>query len=192
MGLERKIYIKTIVISAYATADNYRKAIREQVLFFLSKPLEDFQILKPLVKEALNCPSQFDKNTQRVRFNTLVKVAKSLPSRQKERLFYKLAETLEIPELERLQKKLPELLIKLEKNAKKQQEESDLLIQKQRAGELNPDTPFELMKGHYIEERFIPRKNGTIEGPYYYLRWREGGKLMSRYLGKEDPREKQQ
>ena len=72
-------------------------------MFFVAKPIEDLKILKLLVKEALTCPSQFDKETQKVRFNTLVKAAKSLPSRPKEKLFYQLAETWEIKKFERLQ-----------------------------------------------------------------------------------------
>jgi YesN/AraC family two-component response regulator len=187
---EKNIYIKTIVISAFATVENYRQAIREQVLFFLSKPLEDLRILKPLVEEALNCSSRFDKETRKVRFNTILKAAKNLPSRQKEKLFYKLAENLEIEEIKRLQNKLPEILKKQEEQARKRQKEKELLIEKQRLGELNPNIPFELLEGHYIEERYIKRHNGDVHGPYYYLRWREDGQLMSRYLGKKDPREK--
>jgi YesN/AraC family two-component response regulator len=186
---ERQIYIKTIVISAYATVENYRQAIQEQVLFFLSKPLEDLKILKPLVEEALNCSSQFDKETRKVRFNTILKAANSLPSRQKEKLFYKLAEKLEIESIKRLQKKMPDLLEKQEERAKKRQEEKELLIEKQRSGELDSNIPLELLEGNYIEERYIKRKNGDVHGPYYYLRWREDGQLMSRYLGKKDPRE---
>jgi YesN/AraC family two-component response regulator len=186
---ERQIYIKTIVISAYANVENYRQAIKEQVLFFLSKPLEDLKILKPLVEEALTCSSQFDKETRRVRFNTILKAANELPSRQKEKLFYKLTGNLEIEVIERLQKKFPEVLKEQEEKARKRQKEKELLIEKQRSGELNTNIPFELLEGHYIEERYIKHKKGEVHGPYYYLRWREDGILMSRYLGKKDPRE---
>lgn len=187
---EKNIYIKTIVISAFATADNYRQAIREQVLFFLAKPLEDLRILKPLVEEALTCSSRFDKDSRKVRFNTVLKAANNLPSRQKENLFYKLAEHLEIKEIERLQRKFPLILKKQEEKARKRQEEKELLIEKQRSGELDSNIPFEVLEGHYIEQRYIKRDNGEAHGPYYYLRWREDGHLMSRYLGKTDPREK--
>lgn len=37
--------------------------------------------------------------------------------------------------------------------------------------------------GGTIEEKFFSR-NGKTYGPYRYLRFREGGKLRSKYLGK--------
>lgn len=36
---------------------------------------------------------------------------------------------------------------------------------------------------HWIEEKFIPR-SGKLHGPYLYLRWRQDGKLKSKYLGR--------
>jgi hypothetical protein len=35
----------------------------------------------------------------------------------------------------------------------------------------------------WIELRYVKR-NGKVYGPYRYRRWREGGRLRSRYLGK--------
>ncbi|MGH2415084.1 MAG: response regulator transcription factor, partial [Microcystaceae cyanobacterium] len=53
---EQNIYIKTIIITAYSTPENFRQAIREQVLFFFTKPLQRLHNLKEVVEEALNCP----------------------------------------------------------------------------------------------------------------------------------------
>lgn len=36
---------------------------------------------------------------------------------------------------------------------------------------------------HWVEEKFIERQ-GKRYGPYLYKRWRENGRLKSRYLGK--------
>lgn len=40
------------------------------------------------------------------------------------------------------------------------------------------------LNGH-IEVKFIPKGKGKECGPYYYLRYREGGRLKSKYLGKD-------
>lgn len=41
-------------------------------------------------------------------------------------------------------------------------------------------------KGH-IEQKMIPdKKTGKLYGPYLYLRWWDGKRLRSHYLGKVD------
>lgn len=189
---EQNIYIKTIIITAYATPEHFRLAVREQVLFFFAKPLQRLYNLKEVVEEALAIPSQFDKNTQKVRFNTLTKVIGELSSSRQEELIYKITENLEVDEIKNLQNNYNAFLenqlglaLKRQKKLEKEEKARDFLIQRLRSGEIeiNAQTPPELLKGHYIEKRFVHRKNGVIHGPYYYLRWRdENNKLRCRFL----------
>lgn len=195
---EQNIYIKTIVVSAHPTIENQKKAVRENVVFFFTKPLPRLQNLKELLIEVLKKPDRFNPNTYKVRFNTLLRATKELPSSRKERLIYKLAEQLELSEIENLQQKFSAFLDRQIELAKQKQQETiegeaekNFLIEKLRSGEIaiNANTSSELLKGHSIEERYITRKNGTVHGPYYYLRWRDReGKTKSRFLGKTDPR----
>jgi len=42
------------------------------------------------------------------------------------------------------------------------------------------------MRGKWLEQKMIPI-NGKLYGPYWYLRWRDGQRTRSRYLGKQHP-----
>lgn len=183
---EKGIQLKTIVISAYGDMENYRQALRENVLLFLTKPIEILD-LKPIIEEALNKPDKVDVTSKKVRFNTLSKLVNELPSKQKEKLIYYLIESLEQEELERLQEQIPSLLQNQIESNQRRQEEKARLIDKLRQGEIDPNLPLELLEGHFIEEKYIPRE-GKNFGPYYYLRWWEDGRLKTKYLGKRDPR----
>ena len=48
-----------------------------------------------------------------------------------------------------------------------------------------------MLENGWVEMRYMTRKLVTGEkrryGPYYYMRWREDGKLKSKCFGKEDP-----
>ncbi|MBW4577773.1 MAG: response regulator [Aphanothece sp. CMT-3BRIN-NPC111] len=78
--------------------------------------------------------------------------------------------------LKRLKEEDPDSFLK-----KLQQEETNISLQRMEKG--------------YIEARYIKKKLASGElkkyGPYYFKRWREGGKVRSLYLGTEDPRKKQ-
>ena len=183
---EKDIYLKTIVISAYGDMENYRQAIRENVLLFLTKPI-DIINLKPLIKEALNKQETINITSKKVGFNTISRIVKELPARRKIKLIERLIEHLDLEALERLQKKLPDKLTNQLEIVRKTREERDALIAKLRRGEIDENMPVELLEGQYIEEKYIP-KDGKKFGPYYYLRWWEDGRLKTKYLGKIDPR----
>ncbi|MGH2415932.1 MAG: response regulator transcription factor, partial [Microcystaceae cyanobacterium] len=175
---ERRIYLKTIVISAYGDMENYRQAIRENILLFLTKPIDILE-LKPLIEEALTKPDQIDVTSKKVRFNTISRLVNELPSQQKGKLIDSLIESLELEELEKLQENFPDRLNNQLEIARKRKEEKELLIAKLRRGEIDLETPLELLERHYIEEKYIP-KSGKTFGPYYYLRWWEDGRLKTK------------
>lgn len=54
-------------------------------------------------------------------------------------------------------------------------------IPTKKADPIPPDEP-QTLKSGYIEEKTV-RKNGKVVGVYLYQRWRENGKLKSKYLG---------
>lgn len=185
---QKNIYINIIVISAFATVDNYRRALRENVLFFLEKPLKE-QELKSSIENSFKKSPRFDKDSRKVRFNTLAKAALDLPSKQKAKLITKLADNLELSEIDQLQTELFERLKIRGEEARKRQKEKELLKEKVKRGEITIDIPIDVLEGLYIEERPIKQRNGNVH-VYYYLKWREDGKMRSRYLGTKDPRKK--
>ncbi len=183
---DRGIHLKTLIVSAYGDMENYKNAIREEVILFLTKPINILE-LKPLVEEALKRRESIGTSSRKVRLNTLRRVIKELPSKQKGRIIENLLETLELEDLEQLREKLPGELNEQIDIARKREEEKKALIAKIKNGEIDVNTPLGILEGAYIEEKFIP-KDGKTFGPYYYLRWWEDGKLKNKYLGKKDPR----
>lgn len=178
---EQNVFLKTFVISAYGDMENYKQAIRENVMLFLTKPI-DIINLKPLIEEALK---KQETNTE-IGFFPVYQIFKELPSPRRIQLIERLIEHLELEELEPLQQKLPEKLNHQLEIIRKKRAQKELLIEKLKRGEIDENTPIELIEGYFIQEKYIPR-NGKHFGPYYYLRWREDGKLKNKYLGKTNP-----
>ena len=185
---ERNIYLKTIVISAYGDMQNYQQALKENVLLFLNKPI-DIINLKPLIEEALNKEELINIYAEKVGFKPIYRILKELPSPKRIKLIERLIEHLELEELESLQQQLPEQLNHQLEIVRQKREEKELLKTLLRQGKIDEKTPTELVEGYFIEEKYIP-KGGKKFGPYYYLRWKEDGKLKNKYLGKIDPRQR--
>ncbi len=180
----KKFSLKTVIISAYGDRENLSSAIQqENVVDFLSKPIEKIETFKARIESALNRPERLDPNAQRMRFNTLSKLAKGLPSKYKRNLILTLAEMLEIEEVEELQQKLPQLLVSQRERAGQRRRIRELLIAKQKRGEIKLDVCLESIEYFFIEPKMVKG-----HGPYYYLRWWSDSRLRSKYLGKEDPR----
>ena len=59
-------------------------------------------------------------------------------------------------------------------------EDSGSLLPKSNGGE--PATA-KSPRGNWVELKMIPDR-GKLYGPYAYLRWREGGRCRSKYIGK--------
>lgn len=185
---KKEIYLKTIVISAYGDMLNYKQALRENVLLFLQKPI-DIINLKLLIEEALKKEEVINVSSEEIGLKPIYRILKQLPSPKRIKLIERLIEHLELEELESLQQQLPQQLNHQLEIVRKKREERELLKAKLRQGEIDENTPIELVEGYFIEEKYIP-KDGKKFGPYYYLRWREDGKLKNKYLGKTDPRQK--
>ncbi len=185
---EKDIYLKTIIISAYGDMENYQQALRENVLLFLTKPIEIIN-LKPLIEEALKKEEPKTVTPKKVGFKPIYRIFKELPSLRRIKLIERLIEHLDLEELESLQQQLPDKLNHQLEFVRKTKEQKELLMTKLRQGEIDENAPIELVEGHFIEEKYIP-KDGKKFGPYYYLRWWEDGRLKTKYLGKIDPRQR--
>lgn len=184
--INKRRAIRTFLISESVDIEVYSSLINGLFLAFLTKPCNPSE-LKFLILEALKQPENINKKTPKVRFDTLTKLANNLPSKQKETLIRDLIKSLEQDELLALDGDMPDMIRQqIEVNAKNIRKKEELL-QKVRSGKIDSNSPLELPQGHFIEEKYI-RRDGKIFGPYYYLRWRGGGKLQTKYLGKIDPR----
>ncbi|MBR8831741.1 MAG: Regulator of RpoS [Chroococcopsis gigantea SAG 12.99] len=181
---KKAIPLKTVVISAYGDMENYTQALRENVLLFITKPIEIME-LKSLIEEALKKPESITTASTKVNFKTLSKLVNELPPKQKQQLIYNVIGSLKQEHLEQLQEQLPLKLQEQKEINQRKIDERNEMIARLRRGEIDPNTP--LLDGHFIEERYIPA-DGKSFGPYYYLRWWEDGKLKTKYLGKHDPR----
>ncbi len=178
---EKKIYIKTIVISAYGNIENFTKAIRENILFFINKPAQ-LRDIKPLIKAALDKEEPLNLEINKLGFKPIFKAARNLPSKFKAKLISNLLEYLELEELEQLQAEIPQKLSEYLETAGEREKLKKLLIEKQKKGELKLKVDLESIEYFFIQPKII---NGY--GPYYYVRFWQDGKLKSIYLGKENP-----
>jgi YesN/AraC family two-component response regulator len=73
---EQNICLKKLVISAYADQENFRMALKENVVDFLAKPINLLE-LKPLVEEILQLPDPIDPQSTKVNVNTLYKLVRA-------------------------------------------------------------------------------------------------------------------
>lgn len=172
------IDIKTIVVTAVGSAEDFTEEEKKNVLFFLDK-LTSLETLKFLLEFALDIPDKVDINSQKVRFNTLFKVSKDLPSKQKLKLIEQLLEFLNFKELKHLQKSFPEQIQSCLDEAQQRDELKKWLLQKQQLGEIDAMIPLGEVEYFFVDAKLLGGK-----GPYYYLRWWKDGRLHAKYLPK--------
>lgn len=189
----KNIYLKTIVISAYANMENYCEAIKENILFFIPKPFDimglkslidlaaatkPLELVKPLDTLApIPASSELDSPS-------LAKLIKHLTLSQRTKLIETIIKTLSIKELKELQETLPELLLFQMQIVKEKKTNLEILQERQRRGEIPEEIPLE--KGYRISKKNI-KTNGVEYGPYYYISWSEDGKTHFRCVGLNDP-----
>lgn len=205
---DRKITIKTVIISAYGNMPNIRKAMNEGAFDFITKPI-DFQELEKTIEKTLQKSARsvsvyssavsptvkskeltLNESGKKPRSNSVLRLAKELSLPQQLGVVSELIETFGVEEIEELRYKLEAQLYIASEN----QEERELLQVEDRERELRNEIPLSLFQNGWIESRYTYKQLSTGEkkryGPYFYLRWREGGKLRSKFLGKDDPRAK--
>jgi len=194
---QKQIYLRTIVISAYAEMDNICESLKHDVLSFVPKPFEIAK-LKTLIDlalqksnkqispiyQSLDAASTLDQSSSL----TLSKSVKLLSMSQRVQLIKNTIETLGAKEIGELQETLPDFLATQVQIATERKTTLQILKEKQRSGEIPNDIP--------LDERFLRiikrpiKSNGVEYGPYYYIIWRDdNGRSKSKCVGLRDPRE---
>ena len=109
---KNSIDIKIIVITAWGHLDNFSEQERKNIIYFIERNTEedDLELIKERIELVLDLPDRFTIESKKVRFNTLLKAAKDLPTKQKIKLIEKLLSFSDLKELRQLQTKLPQLI----------------------------------------------------------------------------------
>lgn len=185
---QKKLYIKTIVISAYTDSSNFRTAIQEKALDFLPKPflLKD---LEASMQQVLLQPKLVDEDEIKARPITLLSLASKLEPELKIKHIIKLLSKMNLEDLKEIQDTV-EAQISLVQQAT---EEERLLELSNSTKNLHYGVTIEELRNCYVEEKYITRKVATGEeksyGPFYYIKGKDkSGKPYNKYVGKEDPR----
>lgn len=208
----RDINTKAAIVSTYGSMANIRRSMNEGAYDFLTKPFES-EKLEKLIDNALQSNksslrkqnqdfTKLEKNQKEFRSSSVVKLAKELAVPQRLSIISKLLETINDPdELEDIGYELESQIYSLRET---QDEKAKILTENEdKTIDESDSEPFlsnqvllkllenGLLEGGYIEEAYSNRNlaKGKIKryGPYFYLRWKDEGKLRSRLLGQEPP-----
>lgn len=175
----RHIDIKTIIVTAVGTEEDFTEEERKNIFFFLDK-MTSLETLKFLMELALDIPDKFDINSQKVGFNTLLKASKDLPGKQKVKLIKDLLAFLSFKDLKKLEKTILPEIQGLFNDALQRDELKQWLLEKQKNGQIDSQIPLQEVGYFFLDARTI---GGN--GPYYYLRWWQNGKQKYSYLPKK-------
>lgn len=208
----QNINIKAAIVSTYGSMANIRRSMNEGAYDFLTKPFES-EKLEELIDKALESnkrslrkhnqdSNKVEEEQKPFRLSSLLKLAKGLATSQRLLIASRLLETIDDPD------KLEDVGYKIESQVyslREIQDETDKILTENKEEEVNESsgktflsTPVllkllenGLLEGAYIEEvyhnRTLIKGKSKRYGPYFYLRWKDAGKLRSRVLGSELP-----
>jgi hypothetical protein len=187
--------LKTIIISAFGTADNLKRAYENQVSDFFIKPFKFknlFSSIKRIVGENPSSVSTIEKVTQpeiggekKITYSTIVRLVRELQPVQQVRLMTDLLRNFDLEQLEAFQIEIPSLKEVLLEQQKEREKMTKQDTQRVKKGLV----PISLIANSWIEERWI--KSISVSGQErqylcYNIKWKEGKKLRSKSLKRED------
>ncbi|PSF35791.1 hypothetical protein C7H19_15310 [Aphanothece hegewaldii CCALA 016] len=186
--------LKTIIISAFGTVDNFERAFEEQITDFLTKPFKLKKLFES-VKKAIDSKQSSCRKIEKVKavteldkkipYNTVARLARELQPSQQVKLISDLLKNFELEQLEAFQIEIPSLKEEVTRNQK--QRELAQLKDAQRIAQ--GFLPLTLVADSWIEERWETKT--TVSGQerrylYYFIKWKEGKRLRSKSLRRED------
>jgi CheY-like chemotaxis protein len=172
------IDIKIIVITAWGKLENFSEQERKNIIYFIKRNTEedDLELLKERIELVLEIPDHFTTESKKVRFNTLLKAAKDLPSKQKFKLINKLLGYLDLKELKAIEKQFPSWIENYRNAAIERDRVRKWLIEKEKTGELKFQIPVSELDYFYLDIK--PRDRST----YCDVRYWHEGRLCSAYV----------
>jgi CheY-like chemotaxis protein len=174
------IDLKIIVITAWGKLNDFSEEERKNIVYFIDRNTEEdtFELLTDRINLIASLPDRFTKESQKVRFNTLLKAAKDLPSQQKIKLVKKLINYSNLKELKQFQAELPVVIEESIDEAIDRDLLRKWLLEKERSGELKLNIPVRELEFFYIDIKKLP------SGNYYDLRYWHEGSLRAGYIPK--------
>lgn len=196
---QQNIKVKTIIISAYGTAQNFRQSLQERVFDFITKPI-DYKELEKSIERTLQSQEQSLVNLRvnpsakssledetKVRSTTVLRWAKELNSTQQFKIVCQLLERFDPYQIEDIQYELQSLSV----IAQEEEEQKRLRELEDKEREANGQIPLSLLEDGYIEARYQDYTNSrgeTKQYKYLFVRWRDpiSKKLRGRSLREKD------
>jgi CheY-like chemotaxis protein len=184
---DQDIMIKTIILASYVSYESRIKALKENVVTILEKPVL-FADLKVYINFLLNLPEpvQIELNPLDLKnYKSILEAANKLNQQIKVRLINKLLKSLNFNHLKKIeiqknldiQEKIAE--DKKQEDLKKQQLKNKFL-EKYRQGKIKIDLDLEEIDNFSISKKYV-----NNAGPYYTIHYWQKGKTKNIYLGRD-------
>lgn len=202
---KQNIKVKTIIVSPDGDKAIYRKAMQLGAYDLLETPIDPTELVrtidralqadKPTLKTKPSPPQvtgakgiASNLSEKKPHPNSLLKMVKELPPSQRVKFIFQIIGT--INDFEDLEDIGYQVEAQIQIAANNEAEREEVLVENQKR-EVRGESPLITLENGWVEMRYMTRKLVSGEkrryGPYYYMRWRENGKLKSKCLGKEDP-----
>lgn len=124
----------------------------------------------------MSLPDKVTLSSQKVRFNTLLKLIKDLPSKQKTQLIKEVLSYMNIKELRQIEDKLSEWWRESVQEAHQRDRIRQWLIEKEETGEFKLPVSAKHIDLFYIDE------NRLNSGIYYRVRWWQDGQNVTKHV----------
>ena len=196
---EKNIFLKTIILATYVSYESRIKALKENVISILEKPVL-FVDLKIYIKFLLNLDERKDVLGSPVELKNFLSISEAsmqLSQNLRVKLIKQLLDSLNVKNLNKINiEKNIKLRIKREQEKEKEQQEKikaqkrveqakeryylkNKFLEKYNKGEINLSIDLEKIGNFSVSKVY---KKGY--GPYYSLHYWEDGKTQTIYLGK--------
>lgn len=176
----RNINIKTIVITAVGQLEDFSEQERKNILFFFNKRQEEVSevTLKNLIEQSFRFSGNITTTSQKVRYNTLKKVFKDLPSKQKIQLYKDGLIYFNRKELKYIENNFSEWINECVEEVDRRDRIRQWLIKKEETGEFKLPISIKSIDFFTVDVR------NRSSGIYCEIRWLQDGKPISVHVPK--------
>jgi CheY-like chemotaxis protein len=176
----KNIDIKIIVRTAFGSPDDFSAKESKNILYFLKKEQQESNplALKLFIQQSLSLPDKITIKSPKVRFNTLLKLIKDLPSKQKVQLMKELLSYMQLKELRQVENQVSEWIKECLEEVFQKDLVRQWLIEKEETGEFNLPVSIKHIDFFKIDVRQRP------SGTYCDIRWHLDGKNYNAHIPK--------
>jgi CheY-like chemotaxis protein len=175
---KNSIDIKIIVITAWGHLDDFSEQERKNIVYFIERNSEKDKLksIKERIELALNLPDRFTTESKKVRFNTLRKIIKDLPSKQIIQLMKEELTFLNRKDLKQIEKDFPNWVKECVDEVDRRDKVREWLLEKERSNQ------FKLPTSITEIDYFTVGQNKVGNTIYYRIQWTKDGNFLYKQI----------